>query len=465
LLTSDSESDDTRSFPPFTEHGNNSQIWYRDAPLVSEPNRSATALSRSPYLIVALEKLRLTHLQFDSPYDASHVGIGERTELGDWRRQREIDALWLKLIDNSDDISHVCQVGLGGGYMAVMYLEALPNATVTIYDSCASDAEKLVCDVAEKFFTLNYAVDRVRLVRAHDIARRLVLDTRGYWPKSDAGSPDAAFVDPVWGPVIKAGAGDDGATGALPDDSSYKSLDKNMKPKKKPITDVSSAESTIDMGRRRRKRSKTSSSSSESSDKSALTDAERAPSAANITERPCDWIGIDVHGVPDLPVGLLKILRPAVACPNLLYMNDVGRETNDPRLAAGAREWEAGVQDRISMQSHCSPCYDDAQECNFCFGSFLCGAVAAAAEDALLHPAEAADDVDARGNGTAAASSLTFIRPPTGSAAAAGNMSDPDADSDNSRESDEDEDDTRSSGENDRLQEDEDEIEEKAKKN
>jgi len=454
LTTGDDDGDGAASFAPFTEHGNNSRIWFRDEPLVREPNRSESAAARAPNLIVALEKLRLTHLQFDSPSGASHVGIGERTELGDWRRQREIDALWLKLIDNSDDISHVCQIGLGGGYMAVMYLEALPNATVTIYDACASDADKKVCEVAEKFFTLNYAVDRVRLVRAADLARRLVLDTRGYWPKSDAGTPEAAFVDPVWGPVVQAGAvGTKSKKPALLSDASYESVDDKMRPKKKPLSDLSSPELSVEMGRRR---------SSGTDD--AVVDSDQQP-PANITERPCDWVGIDVHGVSDLPAGLLKVLRPAVACPNLLFMNDVGRETSDARLAAGAREWEAGVQSRTSMQSHCAPCYDgDETDCTFCLGSFLCGAVAAAAEDALLHPAvKEAGDINATtaGNNTNA---LTFIRPPSARDDAK-DEKDPDADSNSRDESDDDddeeEDDTRSSGEEERLQEDEDEMEER----
>jgi hypothetical protein len=116
------------------------------------------------------------------------------------------------------------------------------------------------------------------------------------------------------------------------------------------------------------------------------------------------------------------------------------------------------------MQSHCAPCYDgDETDCTFCLGSFLCGAVAAAAEEALLHPAvKEAGDINATtaGNDTNA---LTFIRPPSARDDAK-DEKDPDADSNSSDEDDDDDEedeDTRSSGEEQRLQEDEEEEEER----
>jgi hypothetical protein len=385
----------TRTHIVFRDHGNNSHIWFRDESLASEPNRSAVAREREPSLIVALEKLRLTHLQFDTSESSANVGIGEHND-GTWRRQAQISSLWRKVINNGDDIRHVCHIGLGGGFPAVLYLEALPNATVSVFDACQGDDSNRTCDVVEQFLQLNYAADRFRLVRANDVARRLVLDTRGYWPTANAGDPAAAFRDPNWGPVRQDDRSD-----------SYKSHDNIAMPKTK--SPAGSGSASGDEG----------SDSTRRGDKVAKPPPTTLPPQAVAPgstmaplSRPCDWIGIDLRGDTDTPSGLLKILRPAVACPNIVFMNNVGHESADEKLTKLAKEWDEGVESRVSMQSHCEPCYAgdvSSSDCTFCYGHFLCGALAAAQEDELIH--SGSDVSDDKKMLPKSGSSSVFIRP------------------------------------------------------
>lgn len=436
----------TRTHIVFRDHGNNSQIWFRDESLVSEPNRSAAAREREPSLIVALEKLRLTHLQYDTSESSANVGIGEHDE-GTWRRQSQISSLWRKVINNGDDIRHVCHIGLGGGFPAVLYLEALPNATVSVFDACQGDDSNRTCDVVEQFLQLNYAANRFRLVRANDVARRLVLDVRGYWPTANAGDVDAAFNDPVWGPVR-----DKAAAAAAENSDSYHSHDKIAGNKSHA---ASTASSSSEAGESTRKGEKV--------DKPPVTDvpSEAAVPGTTPQSAPCDWIGIDLRGDADTPSGLLKILRPAVACPNIVFMNNVGHESADEKLTKLAMEWDAGVESRVSMQSHCEPCYtnDFAGECTFCYGRFLCGAIAAAQEDELKGSSSDGDGSNKPKKGSG--SSSVFIRP--ASPAEPDAKADPDIDageSDNSKEVSDSSTDSDSVDEKQALLNDEDEKEE-----
>ena len=75
---------------------------------------------------------------------------------------------------------------------------------------------------------------------------------------------------------------------------------------------------------------------------------------ANVSESrsaPCDWIGVDVRGDDDAPRQLLSWLRPAADCENVLWVNNVGRATEQQTLANVAALWEYGVESRASMQT------------------------------------------------------------------------------------------------------------------
>jgi hypothetical protein len=157
------------------EHGDNSHIWFRDMPNVYERNNSESAQHRLPSLYVAMEKLRLTHFQ-----EISHVpprDVGEY-EKGLWARKEEIDDIWLRLFDDVASIQHVCHLRLGAGYTLLIYLEALPDAEITVYDTCDGD-QKDVCDTVEKFVRSNYPSRNVTLRRTGTPIATLISETNG----------------------------------------------------------------------------------------------------------------------------------------------------------------------------------------------------------------------------------------------------------------------------------------------
>jgi hypothetical protein len=156
------------------EHGNNSRIWFRDMPVVKERNNSEAAATRLPTLYLSFEKLRLTHFE-----EISHVplrDIGDYDK-GVWMRKSMIDALWLRLFDDVDSLKHVCHLRLGAGYMAIMYLEALPDAEITIYDTCDGDQEE-VCNTVESFLRINYPSRNITINRTSSPTEALVNENK-----------------------------------------------------------------------------------------------------------------------------------------------------------------------------------------------------------------------------------------------------------------------------------------------
>ena len=159
------------------EHGNNSNIWYRDEPLREERNNSDAATARLPALFLALEKLRLTHFQAISHVPPRDIGEYDK---GVWLRKAQLDQVWLRLFDNVADLTRVCHLRLGAGYMPLLYLEALPDASIVIYDdACFIDGPlQTVCDTIEAFYAANYPSRSVVVRRVANITDAMLQDSK-----------------------------------------------------------------------------------------------------------------------------------------------------------------------------------------------------------------------------------------------------------------------------------------------
>lgn len=158
------------------EHGNNSHIWFRDMPIVKERNNSEAAQSRLPTLYLSFEKLRLTHFEEISHVPLRDVGDYDK---GVWLRKSMIGALWLRLFDDVDTLRRVCHMRLGAGYIAIMYLEALPDAEILIYDTCDGDQE-VVCNTIEGFLKTNYPSRNITIRRTSSPVDDLLADNKSF---------------------------------------------------------------------------------------------------------------------------------------------------------------------------------------------------------------------------------------------------------------------------------------------